>query len=278
MTDCIVNGLMSHANVEASRIFIAAPSNKNLEKFKAKGIKTSNRSIEIFGRFDCDVIFLCMHGSVVAGAYKLGGTRPHPITVNYIPNMRHPQHVLSLVTGFGLDKIKAALLNPEHPDKYLMEMHRVVLNAACAFGQGICAVDCEPDSKKLSPLVRSVLSSIATLEYVPDSQMDAACAITGSGLAFSYYIMQAMADGAFKMGLERPMAVRLAGKTLRCAAKSQLESGKHPNELRDAVCSPKGAAIYGVHALDKADVASGITGAIEAAHKVRKAMPPYAPR
>lgn len=249
MTETIVAGLTSVGGVEASRIFISAPSNTKLEKFKAMGIKTTNRNIDIFGRYDCDVIFLACHGSVVANCYKLGGTRPHPITVNYIPNMKHPQHVLSLITGFGIDKIKAVLLNPEHPEKYLMEMHRIVVNAAVAFGQGICAVDCEPDSKKLSPLVRTVLSSIATLEHVPEAHMDAACAICGAGLAFSYYFISSMADGAFKMGLSRPMAVKLAAKTVYCAAQSVLESGKHPGELRDAVCAPKGPAIYGIHIL-----------------------------
>jgi pyrroline-5-carboxylate reductase len=76
-----------------------------------------------------------------------------------------------------------------------------------------------------------------------------------------------MADGAFKMGLARPMAVKLAAKTLQCAAQALVESGKHPGELRDEVCSPSGAAIYGVHVLDKADVASGVAAAIEASYK-----------
>lgn len=146
-------------------------------------------------------------------------------------------------------------------------MHRIVVNAAVAYGAGLCAVDVEPDSQKLSSLVRTLLSSVASLEHVPESQMDAACALCGGGLAFSFYFMSSMADGAFKMGLSRAMSVKLAAKTVACAASSQLESGKHPVELRDAVCAPKGAAVFGIHILDKAEVASGITAAVEAAHK-----------
>ena len=100
-----------------------------------------------------------------------------------------------------------------------------------------------------------------------ESQQDAACAVTGAGLAFCYYFIQALSDGAFKMGLERSMAVKFAAKTVACAAQSQLESGKHPGELRDAVCAPRGPAIYGIHVLDKAEVASGITAAVEGAYK-----------
>lgn len=199
--------------------------------------------------------------------YKNGGLRPQALTVNYIPNMKHTIYILSLISGYNLDQIKAVLLNPEHPDKYSLEMHRVMLNSACAYGLGICAIDVEPDSSKLCALLRTMLSSIARLEYVPESQMDAACAICGAGLAFAYYFINAMADGAFKVGLNRQMALKFAAKTVQCAAQSLLESGKHPGELRDSVCSPKGAAIYGIHVLDRADVSSGITAAIEAAHK-----------
>jgi len=97
--------------------------------------------------------------------------------------------------------------------------------------------------------------------------MDAACAVCGAGLAFSYYFIQALADGAFKMGLSREMATKFAAKTVQSATQAMLESGKHPMELRDEVCSPSGAAIYGIHVLDKADVQSGVTAAVEAAHK-----------
>lgn len=55
-----------------------------------------------------------------------------------------------------------------------------------AFGLGICGIDVEPDSRKLTAPIRTLLSSIATLEHIPENQMDAACAIGGSGLAFAY--------------------------------------------------------------------------------------------
>jgi len=100
--------------------------------------------------------------------------------------------------------------------------------------------------------------------------MDSACALGGSGLAFSYYYISAMADGAFKMGLSRQTAIKFAAKTAECAARTILESGKHPRELIDSCTSPSGAAIYGIHVLDKADVASGIAAAVEAAHKRAK--------
>lgn len=262
-----VTGLINYGKIAANKIYIAAPSDKNSNKLKELGCHTTKRNIDIFARYDCDIIFLSVHGAVISNCYKQGGLRPHPLTVNYIPNMRHPIYVLSLVSGFNLNQIKDVLLNPEHPDKYLLEMHRIMINSAAAYGLGVCCVDVEPDSNKLNPVIRTLLSSIARLEYVPESQMDAACSISGAGLAFTYYFINALADGAFKMGLSRQMAMKFAAKTVQFAAQSLLETGKHPGEMRDSVVSPKGAAIYGLHVLDRADCASGIAAAVEAAHK-----------
>lgn len=255
------------AKIAPANIHVAAPSSKGLERFKALGCRVTKRNYDIFGRYDCDIIFLCFHGHVIKHCYKLGGAKPHPLTTNYIPHQRHPIYILSLVSGVSLSQIKACLLNPESTNRYVLEIHRIMMNTAVGHGLGICAVDCEPDSRKLSPPLRQLLSSISQLEHVPASQMDAACAIGGSGLAFSYYFINALADGAFKMGLSRQQAIRFASKTAQCAAQTMLESGKHPAELRDNVSAPSGAAIYGIHVLEKNDVASGVTAAVEAAHK-----------
>lgn len=267
IADALAQGFINYGKIPANRIHVAAPSAKNLENFKNYGCHVSRRNIDIFGRFDCDIIFVCVHGSVVRRCFKNGGTRPAALCTNYIPYMRHPLYIVSLVSGATVDQLRQTLINPDHPEKYVIESHRVMVNTAAMYGLGLVAVDCEPDSKRLSPCLRQLLSSIGKLEYVPENQMDAACAIGGSGLAFSYFFISALSDGAFKMGLSRPMALRFAAKTLQCAAQTQLESGRHPSELKDDVCAPSGAAVYGVHVLNKADVASGIAAAIEAAHK-----------
>lgn len=178
---------------------------------------------------------------------------------------QHPFFVLSLVAGFPLKSIKDVLLNPEHPEKYMLEMHRIVMNCAVAYGMGVCGVDTEPDSKKLGEPVRALLSKVARLEYIAESKMDAACACIGAGLAFSYYFINAMSDGALKIGMARNAAVKFTAKAVSCAAQTLLESGIPPNALKDEVCAPSGGAIYGLSILDKADVASAVAGAIEAA-------------
>ena len=269
LAESIINGLVVYGKVDPKRIHVAAPSANNTDRMKGtyQGLKVTKRNLDIFGKFDCDIIFLAVNGSVIRNLYKLGGTRPAPLTTNYIPNIKHPIYVLSLITGYEIKVIKDCLLNPEHPEKYMLEMHRIMVNCAAAYGLGVCAVDVEPDSKKLAEPIRALLSMVAKLEYIPEAQMDAACALCGAGLSFSYYFINAMSDGALKIGLNRASAVKFAAKTVNCATQTLLESGKHPNELKDEVCAPSGGAIYGLSILDKADVASGVSGAVEAAFK-----------
>ena len=92
------------------------------------------------------------------------------------------------------------------------------------------------------------------------------------GSAFVYYYISALADGGFKMGLNKTMATKLATKTMQCAALCMLESNKSPAELRDATTSPSGGSIYGLHVLDKQDCASGIQAAIEASYRRLKEL------
>jgi len=209
-----------------------------------------------------------VNGSVIQNCYKLGGKRPAALTTNFIPNMKHPFFVLSLISCFELKKIKDVLLNPEHPEKYMLEMHRIALNCAVSNALGVCCVDVEPDSKKLGEPVRALLTKLAPrLEYIPEAKMDVACACAGSGLAFSYYFINALADGALKVGMTRTAAVKFTAKAVECAANTLILSGAQPNALKDEVCAPSGGAIYGLSILEKADVASAVAGAIEAALK-----------
>lgn len=186
LASSIVQGLVVYGKIEPKRILVAAPSPTNTEVLKQtyNGLKTSKRNIDAFGRFDSDIVFICVNGNVIRNLYKIGGTRPAPLTTNFIPNMKHNFYILSLVTGFKLNQIKECLLNPDHPEKYKLEIHRIVLNCSVAYGMGVCCIDVEPDSTKLGEPVRNLLVTICKLDHLPESQMDAACALIGSGLSF----------------------------------------------------------------------------------------------
>lgn len=231
------------------------------------GVNVTKRNYDIFGRYDCDVIFLAFHGYVVKQLYKHGGTRPLALTTNFIPNQRHPFYVLSLVGGITLEQIKATLLNPDNPKRYLLEMHRIVLNHSCSIGLGIGAIDVEPDSKKCAPLIRDLLTSICKLEYVSEKHMDVICAVGGNGQAFYYYFCQALIDGGFKLGMPKQYIAPIVARTLYAAAQCLIESGKTPTELRNESTAPSSGAIYGINILDKSNCMGGVSSAVETAYK-----------
>jgi pyrroline-5-carboxylate reductase len=274
LTQILIQRLIICGKVQTSRLHVSAHSTKNLERLKRRfsGLHVSKRNIDIFSKFDCDIVFVTDDGSVIKNCHKNRRQRPAPLITDFMPTLRHPLYILSLVDGYDLNSIKACFV--KRPEKYPLEIHRIKFlplsegsDGSCADDLCVCAVDCEPDSKKLAKPLRAMLSSVAELEYVPESEMDAASSLCGVGLPFFYYFIQALADGAFKMGLSREMSYKFAANTLQIAAQVMLESSQHPIQLRDEVCSRGGPAIYGTHTLEKSGVKSGVVEAVEIAHK-----------
>lgn len=186
ISQALINGFVVYGKIEPKRIYVTAPSQSNTDTMKAahKGLKTSKRNIDVFGRFDCDIIFLCVPPNVIRNLYKMGGTKPAALTTNYIPNMRHPIYILSLVFGFSCNQIKECLLNPDNPGKYKAKFHRIVMSSAASYGLSHCWIDVEPDSTKMSDLIRNVVGTISKFEYLPENLMDSACTIVGAGITF----------------------------------------------------------------------------------------------
>ena len=116
------------------------------------------------------------------------------------------------------------------------------------------------------------MRNVGILDRLDESLIDAACAVSGCGPAFVYMFAQALADGAVECGLPRDKAARYAAQTLVGSARLILESEKHPEQLKDEVCSPGGTTIAGVHALENAGFRGAVMDAVKAAFDKTKGI------
>ena len=101
------------------------------------------------------------------------------------------------------------------------------------------------------------------LEVIPEKLMDAVVAVSGSSPAYVFMMIEAMADAAVAEGMPRNQAYKFAAKAVMGSAKMVLETGKHPGELKDMVCSPGGTTIEAVKVLEETGFKSALMQAME---------------
>jgi pyrroline-5-carboxylate reductase len=121
-------------------------------------------------------------------------------------------------------------------------------------------------------LVGQLLDAVGKSFLLEEKYLDAVTGLSGSGPAFIYVVIEALADGGIKMGLPRDVAITLAAQTAFGAAKMVLESGMHIGQLRDSVTSPGGTTIEGLHALEKGGIRNALIDAVETATKKSKSL------
>ena len=149
---------------------------------------------------------------------------------------------------------------------------RIMPNIPAIAGQAmiaICADPSEPEAltEKNVAIVSKLLSHAGQVDQVNEKMMDAVTAISGSGPAYAFMFIEALADAAVRMGMSRRQAYIYASQTLKGAAEMQLLTGSQPGELKDAVCSPAGTTIEAVKVLEDRGFRSAIMNAAEAAYE-----------
>ncbi len=143
---------------------------------------------------------------------------------------------------------------------------RVMPNTPALVAEGMSALYysnfVEADEKAF---VEKIFSSLGKITVVKESDMDAVTGLSGSGPAFVYIFIEALADAGVLSGLDRQTALKLAAQTVKGGAEMVLSSDSHPAELKDMVCSPAGTTIAGVAELEKNAFRSGVIKAVQKA-------------
>lgn len=145
---------------------------------------------------------------------------------------------------------------------------RIMPNTSVAYGCGMVLWCCNGRvTEQDRAMFLEFMSASGRLDLIPESLIDAASALSGCGPAFVYMFLEALADGGVRCGLPRDKATLYAAQTLLGAATTLLESGKHPEALKDAVCSPGGTTIEGVRALENGGMRAAAMNAVIAAYE-----------
>ena len=150
---------------------------------------------------------------------------------------------------------------------------RIMPNTPVAAGQGVILYDAtENVTAGALDAFRGAMACAGLLDHLPEELMDAGSAVAGCGPAFACLFLEALADGGVACGLPRAKAMQYAAQMLLGTAALAMESGQHPAQLKDAVCSPGGSTIAGVRALERAGFRAAAMEAVDAAFHRTQAL------
>lgn len=166
--------------------------------------------------------------------------------------------VISMAAGVKIEKLEHIGGNARFV--------RIMPNVPAQIGKAMTALSCNDDieEKELSEII-DILSACGKVEVVPEKLMDCVTAVSGSGPAFVFMFIEAMADAAVRCGMPRAQAYTYAAQTVYGSAGMVLETGKHPGVLKDSVTSPGGTTIEGVAALEKDGFRNAVIDAVTSA-------------
>jgi pyrroline-5-carboxylate reductase len=171
--------------------------------------------------------------------------------------LRPDQTLVSIAAGVRLDSIRKKLGPARLP------LIRVMPNTPCLVGAGMSALAPAPGvPREATEQVQAIFASVGETLLVEEELMDAVTGLSGSGPAYVFLVIEALADGGVAAGLPRAAAEKLAAQTVLGAAKLVLESGRHPASLKDAVASPGGTTIAGLAALEEAGLRAALIKAV----------------
>jgi len=168
--------------------------------------------------------------------------------------------ILSILAGVTLDKLQKAIGHGR--------VVRVMPNTPCMVGESATAYATGPGTTvEDGQIVAKLFNAVGRSFLLPENLMDGVTGLSGSGPAYGFVMIEALADGGVKVGLPRDVATVLAAQSLLGAAKMVLETGRHPGQLKDDVASPGGTTIQGLFELEQAGIRGALIRAVDAAAK-----------
>lgn len=240
MASAMISGILRKKLVPAKRIIASARTKETADRAAKKfGIHTTNDNTDVASQ--ADVLFLA-----VKPAYM------EEIIYGISRYVKKDCIVVTMAPGKTIEWTARTF---GHPVKIV----RTMPNTPAAVGEGMTALcpnaDITDDDLRT---VKAVFESFGRADVVSENMIDAVTGVSGSSPAYVFMFIEALADAGVRAGMPRAQAYEFAAQTVLGSAKMVLESGKHPGELKDEVCSPGGTTIEAVKVLEE----KGFRGAV----------------
>lgn len=203
----------------------------------------------------CDIIFLSVKPQFL-----------YTVIDEIKKNVKKDAVIVSIAAGQSIEKIELAFAKK-------IKLVRVMPNTPALVGESMSALTPNQNITKEDFIpVMKIFESMGKAELVSEHLMDAVTAVSGSSPAYVFMLIEAMADAAVNAGMTRSSAYNFAAQSVLGAAKMVLETGLHPGELKDMVCSPGGTTIEAVKVLEEKGFRASIMDAMDACVKKSQSM------
>lgn len=243
MGEAILRGMLKGSVLAADKICIFDPNTAKCAAFhRDLGVATA-KSIPTLAR-DCDILLLAVKPDVCGSLIEKNR------------NDFSEKAIISIVTGWDGEKLRKYLPNTTRILRVMPNTPAMVGEGMTVFEQGDTLHDDE------HAFAEKLFNAIGRVSSVKPELLNAVIGVSGSGPAYVYMFIEAMADGGVRAGLPRNKAYELAAQTVLGSAKMVLETAQHPGKLKDNVCSPGGTTIEAVASLEKDGLRNAVISAV----------------
>ena len=247
MAGALIKGLLHAKACEPSEIFaVDVRADRLAQLEEAHGVRTGRDLAEATAW--ADVVVLATKPQVFDRVLPIVGAA-----------MKPEKLVVSIAAGVPIESIEARMPSGSRVVRTMPNTPALVDAGATAIAPGTHATDEDV------ALARRIFDSVGLSVVLEESLLDAVTGLSGSGPAYIFLIIEALADAGVKVGLHRDSAQLLAAQTVLGAAKLLIETGEHPGRLKDMVTSPGGTAIAGLHTLEAGGLRTTLINAVETA-------------
>jgi pyrroline-5-carboxylate reductase len=248
MGEALIRGLLKAGVAEPSQVVGSDPrSDRAAELVEKYGIRMTAANLEVARQ--ADILILAVKPQVMERVLEEIGPEIHAHAL-----------VISIAAGIPLSAIETRL-----PQARVI---RTMPNTPALVGAGATAIAVGGHATAADlEAAKRIFDSVGMTVTLDEAQMDAVTGLSGSGPAYVFLVIEALADAGVKVGLSRHHAQALAAQTLLGSAKLLIETEEHPGRLKDMVTSPGGTAIAGLHTLEAGGLRTTLMDAVEAAAK-----------